>query len=143
MSHESHGANADVVSQLNEGGSSLECAPQPEPPAFALRAGYAYSGEVLALYGGIEDALHANRMHEGRSRVWRLRDGEAMTLPKLPASQAVRMSDQLVAQAKLVAAGVAAVVRPRTFGSLRRKAAPRHAHQDPKGAECLAALVSQ
>ncbi len=127
----------------------LDSIPAPTPES-QVRAGHTGHGRVL-FEGDLLDALTHNRNHVGASRVWC--GVVAMTLPKMPFSRAVQMADNVLEQAAYVAAKLAdgtnagsgvtprEARRARTFGSLRRKTAPRHAHQDPKGAECLAALT--
>ena len=118
----------------------------PSAPEAQVRAGHTGHGRILH-EGDLLDCLAVNRHHVGASRVWC--GVVAMTLPKMAFSAAVRMADDVLAQAAFVAAELTATPTPLdatrrqilAASARRRKRArpaPRHAHQDPAGAEHLA-----
>lgn len=116
-----------------------------------VRASHTGHGRVL-FEGEFFDCFRFNKDHRGASRVWF--DGMLMTEPKLPLSAIVRMSQIVLEQAARVASVAGDESAPRSGLRLvaaeaaaraaqrkrhrRRKAPPRHAHQDPAGAEWLA-----
>ena len=114
-----------------------------DQPEATVRAGHTGHGRILH-EGDLLDCLAHNRHHVGASRVWI--GVVAMTLPKLPFSTAVALADRVMNDAAYIAKECVGGVLDATRRDLmaasarRRKRArpvPRHAHQDPAGAEWL------
>ncbi len=115
-----------------------------DQPEATVRAGHTGHGRILH-EGDLLDCLAHNRHNVGASRVWI--GCVAMTMPKMPLSRAVDMAESVMDQAAYVAAKCVGGVLDATRRDLmvasarrrkRQRPAPRHAHQDPAGAEWLA-----
>ena len=119
-----------------------------DEPEATVRAGHTGHGRML-FEGEFFDCFDFNEAHHGASRVWF--QGVAMTMPKMPFSQAVRMADTVLEQAEMIASvvngdaplggslrEVVAINASRKLRRAARRAAPHHAHQDPAGSEWLA-----
>ncbi len=113
-----------------------------DQPEATVRAGHTGHGRVL-FEGEFFACFAFNKDHRGAPRVWF--DGMPMTDTK-GAARPEAYAEAHVAQVTFVeqnmhapvASGIAPACR---FGTRRRrirKAPPRHAHQDPAGAEWLA-----